>query len=221
MNFFTDTNVPIAYTVIHDKWHEKANKFIENYSDSLFWSNLVRNEYNDKFGEILDDIDYFFEIAEDGLKINKNDFVNYYAFESFILDKTAICKLDDIKKHNIIEHFWNKNSFSEGISSIVFIKFKNFRKDFDKLYLLRDKRLNKIMKLHECGENNYLKYVNYALKLNSWGIHSPDCKIILDAHDCGIKHKDLVFISLDSKMHEALSGHDISFLNIAEFKSCN
>ena len=42
------------------------------------------------------------------------------------------------------------------------------------------------------------------------GIHSPDCKVIVDAHDCGLKYEDLVFVSNDVKMIEILSNMDTS-----------
>ncbi|WP_407391463.1 hypothetical protein [Methanobrevibacter sp.] len=55
MNYFIDTNVSIGYTVAHDKWHESSVKFInDNRDDSIFWSNLVKNEYDEKLNDILD-----------------------------------------------------------------------------------------------------------------------------------------------------------------------
>ena len=124
-------------------------------------------------------------------------------------------------KKNILEGFWNKYDFSEGISKVVYINFKDFSRDFLKLYYDRDLELKKIMKLHNCGLDNYLNYMHYASILKSWGVHSPDFKIILDAHDCGLAHNDLIFISADGKMFEALDGHNLSFLKIKEFRALN
>ena len=222
MNFFSDTNVAIAYTVVHDKYHVKAKNFIDNhFQDNIFWSNLVSSEYEGVFEDIMLDIDNFFDIVEDCLKNNHNDFVSYYDFENLLLEKTKACNLDEPKKRNIIRYFWDKNNFIEGISTILWIKFINFRQDFDKLYFSRDQNLKNIMKLHNCGENNYLKYLNYTLKLKSWGVHAPDYKILVDAHDCAIKYGDLIFVSADGIMFEALNNHDVSFLKIMEFKSLN
>lgn len=67
--------------------------------------------------------------------------------------------------------------------------------------------------------DNYLKYYKYALELYDNGIHKPDCKIVVDAHDCGLIHDDLTFVSNDNIMLEAISSMDTSKLHIVEFKS--
>ena len=54
MNFFTDTNVPIGYTIIHDEWHEKSCDFIDNTQESIYWSTCVKKEYENTFEEITD-----------------------------------------------------------------------------------------------------------------------------------------------------------------------
>ena len=74
------------------------------------------------------------------------------------------------------------------------------------------------MKSHNCGLKNYLKYKNYALKLESQGVHSPDCKIVVDAHDCGKSHIDLIFCTIDKELWKSISTYDTSFLNIEEFR---
>ena len=81
--------------------------------------------------------------------------------------------------------------------------------------------LKKILILHDCGLDNYLRYFNYAKQLYKWGLHKPDCKIVVDAHDCAATHDDLIFVSADRNMIEKIISHDTSFLNIMEFKSCN
>ena len=45
MPFFTDTNIPLRYTVIHDKWHEYCERFYLKTDEEIFWSNLVKKEY--------------------------------------------------------------------------------------------------------------------------------------------------------------------------------
>ena len=120
---------------------------------------------------------------------------------------TKRSKLDLNKNHKILEHFWKEYSIIEGIANTVYLKFKNHNKNFKKLYYMRDKKLNNILILHNCGLNNYLNYVDYAKKLYEWGVHKPDCKIITDAHDCGKTHSDLIFVSADGKMIEKLIKH--------------
>lgn len=155
------------------------------------------------------------------MKNNDKDFVSYYIFEKYILERTNRCILEHSKKQKILEHFWIKYNILEGISESTYLKFKNYNKNFKKMYFKRDKTLNKNLILHNCGTKNFKRYLKYANQLRNWGIHSPDYKIITDAHDCGIKHGNLIFVSTDYKMINTILEHDHSFLTIVEFKSCN
>lgn len=218
MHYFIDTNVALDYTIIHDKWHPQSDKFITETSEDIFWSNLVK-EYSSKLNNIENSIDFFLQRTKLILKNNQKDFVNYYDFEKLILKETKICNLDKFKKQKILENFWNKYDFDEGISEIISTKFNDFTREFEKMYSKRDYKLNSTLKFHDCGIDNYLNYLDHAKKLYTWGVHKPDCKIIADAHDCGLTHNDLIFVSNDSKMLEKIIIHDTSFLNIIEFKS--
>lgn len=221
MGFFTDTNIPIGYTIIHDKWHESSKQFYSQCNGDIYWSNFVQKEYNTKLKNITQCISLFLEKSNHLLKNNTRDFVNYKEFENFILKQTKNFELDNNKKIKILEAFWNKYNFSEGISTTVQMKFNDFIRDFEKIYFKRDVQLNNMMKLHDCNIDNYLKYYDYALKLYKNGIHSPDCKIIMDAHDCGLIHGNITFVSNDHKMIEIISKIDTSHLEIVEFKSYN
>lgn len=219
MHYFIDTNVALGYTIIHDKWHPQSDKFITETSEDIFWSNLVKKEYSSKLNNIENSIDFFLQRTKLILKNNQKDFVNYYDFEKLILKETKICDLDKFKKQKILENFWNKYDFDESISEIISTKFNDFTREFEKMYSKRDYKLNSTLKFHDCGIDNYLNYLDHAKKLYTWGVHKPDCKIIADAHDCGLTHHDLIFVSNDSKMLEKIIIHDTSFLNIIEFKS--
>ena len=221
MSFFADTNIALGYTIIHDKWHENAKKLIDEKSDTIFWSNLVEKEYNVKLDNIFDDIDIFLKSTEKILRNNQKNFLNYYDFEEHILKRTKRCRLDINKKQKILEHFWSKYSLIEVIAQILYLNFRNYNKNFKKLYYMRDKKLNNILILHNCGLNNYLKYLDYAEKLYEWGVNKPDCKIVIDAHDCGLIHPNLIFVSTDKRMIDLILEHNTEFLNIFEFKSCN
>lgn len=126
MVFFVDTNIPLGYTVIHDKWHDTSKKFIENNKGSVFWSNLVRDEYSRKLENIIDEIEYFLEASEDILLTNQKDFVNFDEFRKFILKRTRECEIDPHKKQKILEHFWKRYNFNEGISGIVSSRFTKY-----------------------------------------------------------------------------------------------
>lgn len=222
MNYFIDTNISLGYTIIHDKWHDVSKTFINNHEkDSIFWSNLVKNEYAKKFNKIIDDMNIFIIHCKIILKDNQKDFINYYEFENLLIKKTKIDRLDNFKKQKILKEFWNKYKFNEGISEAIYLKFLEFIHEFERVFHIRDQKLKNILIIHDCGLNNYLKYLNYAKKLYKWGVHKPDCKIVIDAHDCGKRHGDLIFVSADKKMIEKILNHNTNFLSITEFKSCN
>ena len=222
MNYFIDTNISLGYTIIHDKWHNVSKTFINNHEkDSIFWSNLVKNEYAKKFNKIIDDMNIFIIHCKIILKDNQKDFINYYEFENLLIKKTKIDRLDNFKKQKILKEFWNKYKFNEGISEAIYLKFLEFIHEFERVFHIRDQKLKNILIIHDCGLNNYLKYLDYAKKLYKWGVHKPDCKIVIDAHDCGKNHDDLIFISADKKMIEKILNHNTNFLSITEFKSCN
>lgn len=221
MKFFCDTNIPIGYTIIHDKWHPKSSEFIENNKYPIFWSNFVKQEYYNKIDDIIDLITEFLEYIIPLLENNDKDFINYDDFERFILQKTKFTNLDEYKKRNLLKKFWNKNEYCIGISTMILLNFVEYSHEIKEVYFERDTALNQILKLHDCGLNNFKKYLEYANKLYERGIHYPDCKIVVDAHDCGITHEDLIFVSNDEKLIKKLLEYDTSFLNIREFKSCN
>lgn len=221
MSFFIDTNIAIGFTVIHDKWHEQSKKFINNCSDSIYWSNLVKDEYTRKLTDIEEPTEFFLKRVKLILKNNQKDFINYYEFEKYILNKTKICILDDFKKQKILEKFWEKYNFNEGISEVIKLKFNDFADEIGKIYVTRSKKLDSHMNFHNCGLDNYLRYMTYVNKLSEWGVHSPDNKIIADAHDCGSFHDNLIFVSTDDALIKILVNNNTSFLNIIEFKTCN
>ena len=220
MSFFIDTNMAIGYSVVNDKWHNNAVKFFSETEEDIFWSNLVKKEYTEKLGEIIYLIETFLKRVALILKNNKNGFTNYNEFENLIISKTKDISLDKTKKIKILENFWDKFDFHYEVPETIYKKFNQYYTGFQNVYFVRDNNLESLMKLHDCGLDNYLKYLDYAKQLYEWGVHSPDCKIITDAHDCGLKH-DVSFVSADSKMINMVLEHDTSFLSIIEFKSCN
>lgn len=127
MNYFIDTNIPLGYAISHDKWHNVSKTFLDNHQkDSIFWSNLVKNEYTKKFNEILDDINTFIANCKTLLKENQKDFINYFDFEDFLIRKTKMNSLDNFKKQMILKQFWTAYKFSEGISEVIYLKFIEF-----------------------------------------------------------------------------------------------
>ena len=69
MVFFTDTNIPIGYTIIYDKFHDQSKIFINKHeNDSIFWSNLVEEEYRQTLNDIIDEVNIFMNYSKSALK---------------------------------------------------------------------------------------------------------------------------------------------------------
>lgn len=137
MNYFTDTNIPLGYTVIHDRWHEKSTEIILNNENKIFWSNLVREEYSKKLSEITYDVERFLKRTTLILKNNERTFVNLDEFEQFVLKKTKHVTLDEFKKRKILENFWNNYNFTYENPETFYNLFKKFFDDFQKIYFDR------------------------------------------------------------------------------------
>ena len=84
MNIFLDTNIPIGYTVIHDRLHEDSKTFIDNHeTDSIFWSTLVKKEYRQTLNDIIDEVKIFLEYCKSifnvvNLIFSKNSYFSFY-----------------------------------------------------------------------------------------------------------------------------------------------
>ena len=98
MHYFVDTNIPIGYTIPYDKWHDQSVNFIENISEIIYWSNLVKKEYETVLNSIIDDSEIFLDYICKTLKENEKDFLNFFEFEEYLKKCTIACKLDEIKK---------------------------------------------------------------------------------------------------------------------------
>ena len=221
MNYFADTNIFVGFSVIHDEWHEQCKKVITADENQIFWSNLVKKEYEDKLQDIINSVEFFIKKVKYLLKNNQRTFRNYNDFERFILSNTRQITLNNFKKITILENFWNKFNLSYEVPSVIYEKFRNYYDGFEKIYFARDDYLNRTIHFHDCGMDNYKRYLNYAEYLGFYGIHNPDCKIITDAHDCGLKHDNLKFVSNDKEMIREINSLKISFPVIIEFKSLN
>ena len=97
------------------------------------------------------------------------------------------------------------------------IRFNQFLANYDYSHDSRKKELENLIELYDCGLNNYLKYPKLLKKLIKSGVHNPDYKIVLDAHDFGFA-SDVCFITTDLNLIQLIK--DCKLLNIMEFKTC-
>ena len=133
MKYFLDTNMPIWYTIIHDKHHENASRFIEKHSNSVFWSNFVEEEYLNTFNDISKSIRHFLDTIESILENNEKNFDYYLEFENFIINKTKHVPLDEFKKLKILENFWKDNEFAHANCENIYNNFVKFNRNFNRI----------------------------------------------------------------------------------------
>lgn len=171
-------------------------------------------EFNKKFKEIYEFIRMFLDNMNDLIQLESQMPVNYYSFEKYILNNTQSCKLDIFKKVKIIEFFWDK--YNGNFENNIEMQF-NFL-EFSKLNLSQYKsmrnELQYIVKLYDCGLDNFKNYPKLVRKLTEEiGIHNPDYKITIDCHDFSIKNRiDVIFLTSDKRFFNKV--RDLEFLKL-------
>ena len=108
MVYFIDTNIGIGYSIFPDKFHNPCKDFITDTLEDIYWSNGIYKEFNDKFCELLENIEDFLDVIAHNLNNRSFSFYNKDSFASFILEKTTNIKLDNIKKSKLIDVFLGK-----------------------------------------------------------------------------------------------------------------
>ena len=106
------------------------------------------------------------------------------------------------------------SDFPENIQ----IKFDSFLLKYTKNHASRKKELEKIVKLHDCGLDNYLKYRILLKLLTEKGLHTSDIKIIIDAHDLGLT-SEVSFNTTDREFYNLIKSSNC--LKIKEYNLVN
>ena len=221
MIYFIDTNIGIGYSIFPDKHHSKSKSFVNDNLKSLYWSTGVVKELNDKMHDITTNIQNFLLSIVFNVRNRKSDFLNKDEFASFVLKVTKNIDLDIDKKNSLIECFWEKVL---GGFSINIAQFPNLLNNFS-IYVFNLFDSNRKYLIHEvnyynCGLNNYKKYNSLSTTLKNIGVHDPDYKFVLDAHDLAKNNSnDVIFTTCDTKMVNAIIDNNIlKQLNISNFK---
>ena len=123
------------------------------------------------------------------------------------------------KKKKLIYVFWKKiilGIFKEKTE--FYQSFKKYSLEVPKCFEKNRNFLNNTILLFDCGEENYKNYVGLLNSLKEMGVHNPDYKIILDAHDFA-RDRFAVFVSSDKKLLDKVM--DFNGLNINEYGLLN
>lgn len=119
-NYFTDTNIWIAYTFYPDKFHPSVKELIDGTNKNLIWSSFTKHEFKKKYCEINEKFDDFFQEIYI-LLINK-EIYSYDFFEKTVLRNTVNIELDDYKKRKLLEMVWNNEKFNSfNLQSLLLV----------------------------------------------------------------------------------------------------
>lgn len=208
MNSFVDTNVSIAYVFLIDPLNNKSINFFRRYN-SIFWSNLVKKEFNKVFvskKEVL--VKFYKKLLKDlkegkVLNLTLNDLKRYVIQENYPKNDHNQIKgsLSSFWHRYVNEKFPSVNCLENAINLCLRdLRIRSYRRkiDLENIFQLTNKR--------------YDKYSNLNNKLRRNGVHPPDNEIILDAHDYNLKTSfDLDFVTFDKKCCKGAKLSDFSF----------
>ena len=150
------------------------------------------------------------------LSIHLGENMNINMEKNIEIDLNFLVENEYDKKRKILNFIWNNKNLNSSYSQEILDDYVNL---YNILFLKRDLKLSNIIKTHPCEEDNFKKYYKSLKYLHDNGIHSPDCKIIGDAHDLALSTKPLTFVSCDYKMLDAITNLELTFTEIYEFKS--
>lgn len=209
MIYFLDTNIFIGYVFFEDPWHDKSLKVFE--LKRLYWSDTVKKEFNNKFKEISNELYGFVSEIEDALYENPLDDFTLNQFQK-VLFNIHINGIDNKKKSRVLKKIWEEiTQYEEYLSKLDLLnEVRTYKMDMKQVFFSRKKSFSDKVILHK-SINSYSELYN---KLNN--IHSPDNKIVLDAHDLAvIEEESVYFISSDKIICD--EGSKIIDLKITKF----
>lgn len=117
MDAFTDTNVIISYLFLLEPFNNKSNNIFSEY-ETIFYSNLVKKEYERIFKKKQSFLSNFFQKLifhlnqEDNLDFNERG-LKYYVKSKFSMEFSEI--------ENIITSFWSRY-IKQSISDVEHVK---------------------------------------------------------------------------------------------------
>ncbi len=209
MHSFVDTNVSIAFMFSIDPFNNKAMSIFREYKH-IFWSKCVKDESEKVFKNKQKLLIKFFKDLSNNLKpedfqdFTYNDLKRYF-YRNYPKNR----KREQISSS--LEKFWSKYVDERSPNYDSFINAVN--------KCLSDLKISTYHRKEEWESTVFLSesrteiYPEIKNKLNLFKVHSPDDKIILDAHDHNLRNEyRLDFITFDRHCCDAASRiEDFSF----------
>lgn len=208
MIYFLDTNIFVGYVIFEDPWHEKSLEVFNR--ENLYWSPIVKEEAEKKLENIYLYLNLFIDELEEIIFSYADDMLSLTKFNKIM--SSIDNKFVDLKKRNrVSKRIWEEFPNQDCIFKQDLLKgIRNYKREMKFNFFYRRKVMSSNLFLHNPNKKIY------RLTSKLIGIHSPDNKIILDAHDLAIKSNDAVhFVSADRKLCDVAS--NFNFLKIKEF----
>lgn len=209
MIYFLDTNIHIGYVFFEDPWHEKSLDIFNH--EKLYWSVIVKKEFDKKFTEFSDIFYSYISKIELKLSDYSDELITLNNFNKILLN-ISVSGMGYKKRNRILKRIWESITQNEECisKSSLLNEIKKYKMSMRSTYFSRRKHI--INKLHLFNSDSLV----YSLIDKLEGIHSPDNKIILDAHYlASICDEEIYFVSADGKLCKKARSFD--FLEIAKF----
>lgn len=190
---FFDTNLAIAFVFQINSFHLKSKKAFKEYS-KVYWSNFVKEEYERRYDEKLDNLLNFFKDLKLDLENSEREF---YSIDDLL---NYAKKYDGKSREDIFSSlypFWNKYSGFE--TQIPFYNLRNNVHD-----CLNDLSINTEMnglnleRIMQLTPQRRKSYSGIDAMLKNRGVQNADRNVILDGHDFACFSSDSIdFVTFD------------------------
>lgn len=190
--------------------HLKSKNVFEAYSH-YYWSSYVRDEFDKRCSQKLDNLSNFFFDLQKFLENPNKELYSMSDLNNFARNKYSDKMMDDVV--NSIPQFWDKYI---GIESRL--SFFNLKKNIDEC--LNDltidvsnnkKKLSSVVQLTPQRTN---KYRNIDAMLEDKGVEKPDRIVTLDGHDFTCFSNDPIdFVTFDVDCYNGAKNVDLLCFN--------
>ncbi len=194
MKVFFDTNLPIAHVFEINSLHFKSEYVFKFYKE-FFWSSFVKNEFDRRYNEKLDNLlDFFFKLQINLVNPEK-EFYSSSDLIEFVNSNYSGKIRNDVKSS--INPFWSKYIGIESQVPFFNIKTKvdNCLNDLSLNSNNKKMNLEKIMQLTPQRKKSYS---NIDSMLKSEGVNLQDRIVTLDGHDFACRSSNPIdFVTFD------------------------
>lgn len=213
---FFDTNILIAIVFYINSLHLKSKNAFNSYSQ-YYWSSHVRDEFNIRCEEKLENLSNFFFDLQKFLENPEQELYSMSDLENFVRKNYSNKMMEDAQSS--IAQFWQRYIGIE--SQLPFFNLKNniddCLNDLTVDIILNKKKLKTALHLTPQRTNNYSD-INSMLEKE--GVHDKDRIVTLDGHDFACFSSDPIdFVTFDDDCYNGAKNIEILCFNTIKGKN--